>query len=81
MSRPHRPSVVPVGSWPARMPAILAAGYVGEVSVEAFLSRVGSEYPPPTVEQGRRRLWLRRDLDRAIGNTAEQPIEDAADVL
>ena len=76
-----RAPVVPSGSWPARMPAVLAAGYVGEVSVEAFLSRVGSEYPAPTIEQGRRRLWLRRDLDRAIGNTTEEPIEDAADVL
>ena len=48
------------------MSADIAAGYCGETSVEAFLSRVGKEYPQPRVQQGRRRLWLRDDLDRAI---------------
>jgi hypothetical protein len=48
------------------MSADMAAGYCGETSVEAFLSRVGKEYPPPRVHEGRRRLWLRDDLDRAI---------------
>jgi hypothetical protein len=44
----------------------LAAGYCGEASVEAFMGRVGSEYPRPRVCDGRRRLWLRDDLDQAI---------------
>jgi hypothetical protein len=48
------------------MRAELAAGYVGEVTVEAFLKRVGKEYPPPRVAEGRRRLWLIDDLDRVI---------------
>jgi hypothetical protein len=48
------------------MNADIAAGYCGEASVEAFLSRVGKEYPQPRVHEGRRRLWLRDDLDRAI---------------
>jgi hypothetical protein len=48
------------------MSADIAAGYCGETSVEAFLSRVGKEYPQPRVDEGRRRLWLRDDLDRAI---------------
>jgi hypothetical protein len=26
----------------------------------------GSEYPPPRINDGRRKLWLRDDLDRAI---------------
>jgi len=30
------------------------------------LSRVGGEYPHPRINEGRRRLWLRDDLDRAI---------------
>jgi hypothetical protein len=48
------------------MPAAIAAGYCGETTVEAFLKRVGKEYPQPRVKEGRRQLWLRDDLDRAI---------------
>jgi hypothetical protein len=44
-----RPAVIPSGSWPRRMTAELAAGYCGEASVEAFLARVGKEYPKPRV--------------------------------
>jgi hypothetical protein len=58
--------VIPQGSWPRRMSAGLAAGYCGEVSVCAFLKRVGTEYPLPRVSEGRRRLWLKDDLDAAI---------------
>ena len=61
-----RPAIIPTGSWPRRMSAELAAGYCGESSVEAFLKRVGSEYPEPRVHEGRRKLWLKDDLDRAI---------------
>jgi hypothetical protein len=62
-----RPAMIPLGAWPARMPADIAAGYVGEKTVEAFLARVGREYPRPVVNEGRRRLWLKRDLDTALG--------------
>ena len=48
------------------MGADLAAGYCGETSVEAFLARVGDEYPYPRIANGRRRLWLKDDLDAAI---------------
>ena len=61
-----RAPVVPYGCWPRRMNAELAAGYCGEPSVEAFVRRVGTEYPSPRVSQGRRQLWLRDDLDKAI---------------
>jgi hypothetical protein len=61
-----RTAIIPAGSWPRRMGAELCAGYCGEKSVEAFLSRVGKEYPHPRVNDGRRRLWLRDDLDQAI---------------
>ena len=77
-----RPAVIPLGAWPRRMPATLAAGYCGEPSVEAFTARVGSEYPQPRVNDGRRRLWLRDDLDRAIGvKSADLDVEDAAEVM
>ncbi len=62
----HRSPLIPAGSWPRRMGPELAAGYVGEPSVEAFLSRVGREYPSPRIAEGRRRLWLKDDLDAAI---------------
>ena len=58
--------MIPVGSWPRRMSVELAAGYCGEHTVAAFVSRVGKEYPQPRVVEGRRRLWLRDDLDAAI---------------
>jgi hypothetical protein len=61
-----RSATIPAGSWPRRMPAAIAAGYCGETTVEAFLKRVGKEYPQPRVKEGRRQLWLRDDLDRAI---------------
>jgi hypothetical protein len=61
-----RPAIIPAGSWPRRMPAAIAAGYCGEPTVEAFLKRVGGEYPQPRIKDGRRKLWLRDDLDRAI---------------
>jgi hypothetical protein len=62
----NRPAIIPAGSWPRRMSAAISAGYCGEDTVEAFMSRVGKEYPQPRVNDGRRKLWLRDDLDRAI---------------
>lgn len=61
-----KPATIPNGSWPRRMAAELAAGYCGEKTAEDFLKRVGKDYPLPRVAEGRRRLWLRDDLDRAI---------------
>jgi hypothetical protein len=66
MTRPARTSSFPFGSWPRRMQADLAAGYVGERTVDDFLKRVGTDYPQPRVAEGRRRLWLKDDLDAAI---------------
>jgi hypothetical protein len=34
------------------------------------MKRVGQEYPHPRVNDGRRKLWLRDDLDQAIANSA-----------
>jgi hypothetical protein len=61
-----RPTIIPAGSWPRRMGAELAAAYCGESTVDAFIKRVGREYPLPRVNEGRRRLWLKDDLDQAI---------------
>jgi hypothetical protein len=76
-----RPALVPTGSWPRRMSADLAAGYVGERSVEAFLKRVGREYPNPRIAEGRRRLWLRDDLDKAILPSELSRVADVAEDL
>ncbi len=58
------------------MSADLSAIYCGEPTTSAFLKRVGKEYPQPRVNDGRRRLWLRDDLDQSI-----LPPELAAAVL
>lgn len=54
------------------MHADMAVAYAGETSAAQFLARVGTEYPQPSVDDGAgrgwRRLWLKRDLNRAIGN-------------
>ena len=67
MTATSRTPAIPTGSWPRRMGANLAAGYVGENSVGGFLRRVRKgEYPKPQIAEGRRLLWLRDDLDNAI---------------
>jgi hypothetical protein len=63
------------------MCAELAAGYCGEPTVEAFMSRVGTEYPLPRVSEGRRRLWLRDDLDQAILPPELTRVRDVAEDL
>ena len=73
-----RRPMIPVGSWPRRMGAELAAAYCGEKTVGAFLKRVGTEYPNPRVAERRRRLWLRDDLDSAILPTEPAPDRDVA---
>ena len=82
--RRHRltgPARIPTGAWPRRMSAAYAAGYCGELSVEAFLKKVGTEYPLPRVQDGRRQLWLRDDLDRAILPSELVAITDIAEDL
>lgn len=74
-------ALIPPGSWPRRMCADLAAGYCGEPTVDAFLKRVGREYPQPRVNEGRRRLWLRDDLDSAILPPELTPLTDVAEDL
>jgi hypothetical protein len=63
------------------MCAQLAAAYCGEPTVEAFLARVGSEYPNPRVAEGRRQLWLKDDLDTAILPTDLAGARDATEDL
>lgn len=70
---------IPLGSWPRRMGADLAAAYCGEPSIEGFLKRVGKDYPNPRVSEGRRRLWLKDDLDAAILPPEMIPVKDIAE--
>jgi hypothetical protein len=74
----NRPALIPAGAWPRRMGAELAAGYCGEPTAEAFIARVGREYPQPRVNEGRRRLWLRDDLDQAILPDELRAVSDVA---
>jgi len=69
----------PFPAWPRRMSAAMAAAYCGEASQRAFLARVGptKEFPLPRVREGRRVLWLKDDLDKAmspVGNEAERDV-------
>jgi hypothetical protein len=75
-----RPTVK-IDAWPRRMPAELAATYCGENTVGAFLKRVGGEYPSPRVSEGRRKIWLRDDLDEAILPPDLATVRDAAEDL
>ena len=80
--RPPRPAELPEGCWPRRMRAEYAAGYVGEKTVAAFERRWRrGEYPAPVVNCGRRRLWLKDDLDRAIAPERAPRMRDAAEDL
>jgi hypothetical protein len=63
------------------MAADLAAAYCGESSTDAFLKRVGKDYPAPRVAEGRRRLWLRDDLDNAILPAELSSARDVAEDL
>jgi hypothetical protein len=76
-----RPAIIPAGCWPRRMGAELAAAYCGEATVDAFIKRVGREYPLPRVSDGRRKLWLRDDLDQAILPPELVRITDVAEDL
>ncbi|UFX41826.1 hypothetical protein HAP47_0021210 [Bradyrhizobium sp. 41S5] len=61
----------------------MAAGYCGEVSIEAFLREVkAGTYPPPAIKKGRRQIWLTAELDRAIARAHPHSSgrETAADV-
>lgn len=79
LGSPKGAPAFPPGAWPARMDAALSAAYCGEPSIEAFIKRVGKEYPLPDVAEGRRRLWLKEKLDKAIGNSdASQAERDVA---
>jgi hypothetical protein len=77
----RRAAMIPFGSWPRRMPVELAAAYCGETTVEAFIKRVGSEYPEPRVSEGRRRLWLRDDLDQVILPRELRQVRDVTEDL
>lgn len=77
----NRPALIPAGAWPRRMGAAMAAGYCGEPTAQSFIARVGREYPQPRVSEGRRRLWLRDDLDQAILPNELRRVGDAAEDL
>ena len=56
-------------------------GRSGESTVDAFLKRVGTDYPQPRVAEGNRKLWLRADLDAAILPDDLRRVQDVAEDL
>ena len=74
-----RPATIPAGVWPPRMPVEMAAGYCGETSAEVFLRQVrAGTYPAPVVKRGRRQIWAKDDLDRALFSGALGTVVDVA---
>jgi hypothetical protein len=74
-----RSATMPGGIWPPRMPVEMAAGYCGERSAEAFMREVrAGTYPAPVVKRGRRQIWAKDDLDRAITSPGQETGEDVA---
>lgn len=74
---PHNP-----GAWPYYMRAETAAAFCDEVSVEAFLRRVGTVYPRPRTISGRGKVWTQEMLTAAIGGPRRSSGDvDAADLL
>lgn len=61
----------------------MAAAYCGEASQRAFLARVGptKEFPLPRVREGRRVLWLKDDLDKAMEPRGHEAVRDVAQDL
>lgn len=78
--RPPRLGPESYPSWPRRMNAAMAAAYCGEASARAFLARVGPnrEFPLPRVREGRRVLWLKDDLDKAMDPRGDESERDIA---
>jgi hypothetical protein len=74
-----RVTLIPEGIWPPRMPVEMAAGYCGERSPEAFLREVrAGTYPAPVVKRGRKQIWAKDDLDKAIKPSGQETGEDVA---
>lgn len=65
------------------MPAPVAAAYLGEKSVEAFLRSVGTLYPTPLRLAGKGDRWTKEALDRAIDTLSRESGigDDAAELL
>lgn len=83
-----RAAVFPLGAWPLEMRAEMAAGYVDEPSVEAFLAKVAKGiYSAPRREKGCQPKWHRLRLDHDVARNhglmleAPRPAEDISDLL
>ena len=71
------------GTWPHLMRAETAAAYCDEVSVEAFMRRVGSVYSRPVFVAGRGKVWLKEHLADDIKRLTPKAADfvDAAQLL
>ena len=54
--------------WPAEMRADMAAAYVDEPSVPAFLRKVGHIYPQPVRGRGCPKKWSKEALDQSVAS-------------
>ena len=80
-SRPRYPQ----GPWPEEMAADMAAAFVDEVSVAAFLAKVGTIWPLSVRGRGSRQKWSRELLIRAVRErhkiVTDDQVEDVAALI
>ena len=82
LGRPHEPPIAdPVGLLAATNVCGIGRRLLRRAERGGFLARVGNEYPHPRINEGRRRLWLRDDLDKAILPSDLAGERDAAEDL
>ncbi len=78
MSGP-KPGLVDMPHWPRLLSVEQAAAYVG-LSVNAFSERIGNPWPPG-IRIGRRKLFDRLALDRAVDGLSPRKPESPAKEL
>lgn len=77
------PPRIPSGAWPCQLDAALAAGFVGERSVEAFRRKCGDgkPYPDPVRIAGVGDRWRTKDLEEAVDRLHDAAPLDAGDLI
>lgn len=74
-----KPALAELPHWPRLLSVDQAAAYVG-VSVSAFTSRVGELWPAP-IRYGRRKLFDRLAIDRAVDELSQTAPQSPAEKI
>ena len=74
-----KPVLAELPHWPRLLSATQAAAYVG-LSLNAFVARVGNPFPAP-VRFGRRKLFDRLAIDRAVDALSQSAPQSPAEKI